>query len=133
MNGHQKDSLIRVGVYGTLKRGQSNHHFLSAARFVGHCRLNQITLFDTGPYPGAKLRPSEGVEVEVYDVTTALFAQLDELEDYNPKARSAGEYDRRQLETPFGRAWVYLFNPDVSGLRPIRRGGWPRGASSFRL
>lgn len=117
--------LNRVGVYGTLKKGHSNHHVLSNAQFVGRCKLDQITLYDIGPFPGAKLRPSDGVEVEIYDVTNKVFAQLDQLEGYNWKARKAGEYDRLQLETPFGPAWIYIYNRGVFGLREIRRGGWP--------
>lgn len=116
--------LNRVGVYGTLKKGQSNHRVLNNAQFVGRCQLDQITLYDIGPFPGAKLRPSNGVEVEIYDVTNRVFAQLDELEGYNWKAPKAGEYDRRQLETPYGPAWIYLYNPGVFGLREIGRGGW---------
>ncbi|HKK57377.1 gamma-glutamylcyclotransferase family protein [Marinobacter sp.] len=116
--------LNRVGVYGTLKKGQSNHDFLSSARFVGRCQLNQITLYDTGPFPAAKLEPSDGIEVEFYDINSKTFARLDELEGYNSQAPRSGEYDRRQLETPFGPAWIYIYNDDVSWLPQIRRGGW---------
>lgn len=125
-------SLNRVGVYGTLKKGYSNHHFLTKAHFVGCCRLKQIILYDIGPFPGAKLRPSYGVDVEVYDVTNEIFARLDELEGHKPRAPRSGEYDRRQLETPFGPVWIYIYNPDVSGLPEIRRGGWPDGSTSPR-
>lgn len=114
----------RVAVYGTLKKGQSNHPILAHAHYVGHCQLTQITLYDTGPYPGAKLRPSDGVDVEVYDVNAETFALLDDLEDYDAQAPASGLYDRVQLETEFGAAWVYLYNPDVSGLPEIRCGGW---------
>ena len=117
--------LNRVGVYGTLKKNHSNHRVLKNAQFVGRCQLDQITLYDVGPFPGAKLRPSDGIEVEIYDVTNRVFAQLDELEGYNRKAPKAGEYDRRKLETPFGPAWIYLYNRGVFGLRKIRSGSWP--------
>jgi len=116
--------LTRVAVYGTLKTDQSNHHILADSQLVGRCQLSQITLYDIGPYPGAKLRPSDGVDVEVYDVNAQTFARLDELEDYEAQAPACGLYDRLQLETEFGAAWVYLYNPDVSGHPEIRRGGW---------
>ena len=115
-----------VGVYGTLKKGQSNHHILADARFVGRCRLNQITLYDLGPYPGAKLSPGNGIDVEAYEVTREIFARLDELEGYNVEAPESGLYDRCQLETPFGAAWVYVYNGDVSGCPEILSGGWVR-------
>lgn len=116
--------LNRVAVYGTLKKGQSNHHILANAHYVSHCQLTQITVYDIGPYPGAKLRPSDGVYVEVYDVDAETFARLDELEDYDAQAPACGLYDRIQLETAFGAAWVYLYNPEVLGLPEIRSGGW---------
>ncbi|TGN41187.1 gamma-glutamylcyclotransferase family protein [Marinobacter confluentis] len=114
----------RVAVYGTLKQGQSNHHILADSPLVGRCQLKQITLYDIGPYPGAKLRSSGGIDIEVYDVTDEIFAALDELEGYIPHAPKTGHYDRCRLETPFGLVWVYVYNLDVSGLREIRCGGW---------
>ncbi|MCL7943945.1 gamma-glutamylcyclotransferase family protein [Marinobacter sp. ATCH36] len=125
MNSQHRASLTRVGVYGTLKKGQSNHQVLAGSHFVGRCQLSQICLCDLGPYPGAMLRSSEGIEVEVYDVSEQVFAGLDELEDYNPQSPHLGDYDRRQMETDFGLAWVYLYNGDVTGLPEIRWGGWP--------
>lgn len=116
--------LTRVGVYGTLKKGQSNHHFLADSRFVGRCQLDQITLYDLGPFPAAKLQPSDGIEVELYDVNNKTFARLDDLEGYNSQAPQSGEFDRRQLETAFGQAWIYLYNHDVSWYPKICRGGW---------
>ncbi len=51
----------RVAVYGTLKHGHRNHHWLNGADMLGQDRLTGITLYDLGPYPGAKLTPSTGV------------------------------------------------------------------------
>lgn len=42
-----------VFVYGTLKRGHSNHHWLAGARFVGERQLGGVQLFDLGPFPMA--------------------------------------------------------------------------------
>jgi gamma-glutamylcyclotransferase (GGCT)/AIG2-like uncharacterized protein YtfP len=74
-----------VAVYGTLKRGLRNHHWLEGADFVGSDRLHRVTLFDLGPFPGAKLEPSRGVEVEVFEVNARLLAGLDRLEDDRPR------------------------------------------------
>jgi gamma-glutamylcyclotransferase (GGCT)/AIG2-like uncharacterized protein YtfP len=117
--------LIKVGVYGTLKKGGSNHHIMAGSQFLGCCQMTRITLYDIGPYPGAKLCSSEGVDVEVYEVSGQVFDRLDVLEGYISQSPQSGDYDRRQLETSFGLAWVYLCNFDVTGLPEIRRGGWP--------
>lgn len=53
-----------VAVYGTLKRGLRNHHWLDDADFLGSDRLADVTLYDLGPFPGAKLEPSRGVEID---------------------------------------------------------------------
>ncbi len=114
----------RVAVYGTLKRGERNHHLLQGAEFLGVDHLTSITLYDLGPYPGARTEVSEGVDVELYGVSPSTFAALDELEDFNPRARHAGNYDRRVLSTAHGPAWVYLYNHSVRGCPRIHAGGW---------
>ncbi|MCG6659345.1 gamma-glutamylcyclotransferase [Halomonas campisalis] len=65
-----------VAVYGTLKRGLRNHHWLEGADFLGSDRLTGATLYDLGPYPGAKSEPSDGVEVEVFRVGPRLALPL---------------------------------------------------------
>lgn len=114
----------RVAVYGTLKRGERNHALLRGADFLGVDYLTTITLYDLGPYPGAREEASDGVEVEVYGVSPSTFAALDELEDFNPRARRAGNYDRRVMTTAHGPAWVYLYNHSVRGCPCINAGGW---------
>lgn len=114
----------RVAVYGTLKRQQSNHRVLAGSRFVGECSLNSIVLYDLGPYPGAKLERSQGVLVEVYDVDGATFARLDALEGYDSASPGSGLYDRKHLETPLGKAWVYIYNHAVPSGGAIRAGAW---------
>ncbi|MDR5892439.1 MULTISPECIES: gamma-glutamylcyclotransferase [Halomonas] len=113
-----------VAVYGTLKRGLRNHHWLAGAEFLGSDRLADVTLYDLGPYPGAKLEPSRGVEIEVFEVDARLLAGLDRLEDYRPRLPHLGLYDRAIHPTAFGPAWLYLYNPEVAGCEAIRQGGW---------
>lgn len=113
-----------VAVYGTLKRGYSNHRLLARARFLGTDHLRSVVLFDLGPYPGALERPSQGVLVEVYEVDNSGLERLDELEGYNAKAPEAGLYTRKPLGTCHGEAWVYLYNGSVRGCRRISRGSW---------
>lgn len=113
-----------VAVYGTLKRGCSNHRLLGRARFLGTDHLRSIVLFDLGPYPGARRRPSRGVLVEVYEVDRTGLQRLDVLEGYNAKAPRTGAYTRERLSTRHGDAWVYLYNRSVRGCRRISRGSW---------
>ena len=113
-----------VAVYGTLKRGLGNFHFLTDAAYLGSDTLKEITLYDLGPYPGAKAELSAGIGVEIFSVTAQQLQQLDLLEEYSPQAPAEGLYDRRLFMTHYGIAWVYLYNPPVTGLVPITTGGW---------
>lgn len=127
----------RVAVYGTLKRGLSNHYLLQDARYMGRDCLTAITLYDLGPYPGAKIQTSEGIIIEVFEVTQMQLAALDALEEYNTHAPEQGMYNRVQLKTRYGSAWVYIYNLEVEGLPAQRRGSWQPGqtrtASEVRI
>jgi gamma-glutamylcyclotransferase (GGCT)/AIG2-like uncharacterized protein YtfP len=108
-----------VFVYGTLKRGHGNHHWLLDAPFLGEAVLPDVVLHDLGPFPMAV--PGEGVvRGEVYRVDAAGLARLDRLEGY-PRL-----YDRRPLPLADGRqAWVYLGRPhQVRHVSPIADGCW---------
>ncbi|OLO03931.1 gamma-glutamylcyclotransferase family protein [Salinicola socius] len=117
-----------VAVYGTLKRGLRNHHWLDGAEFVGEDILTSVTLYDLGPYPGARAETSRGVEIEVFRVDADCLEGLDRLEDYRVAQPTAGDYDRAIYTTAHGLAWLYLYNRDVAGCPVIREGGWPAGA-----
>ncbi len=108
-----------VFVYGTLKRGHGNHHWLAEAPFQGEAVLPDVVLHDLGPFPMAV--PGEGlVRGEVYAVDAAGLARLDRLEGY-PRL-----YDRRPLPLADGRhAWVYLGRPhQVRHVSAIADGCW---------
>ena len=100
-----------VFVYGTLRRGFSNHRFLAGARFVGPghtVESHGLYLEDGIPY----LAAGEGrypVVGEVYAVDAAVLAVLDELEEH-PRV-----YTRRLAPIVLGDgrrliAWVYFAN-----------------------
>lgn len=125
----QRTSL--VAVYGTLKRGLRNHHWLAGAEFVGEDTLTTTTLYDLGTCPGARLEPSHGIDIEVFRVDSRCLTDLDRLEDYRVRAPKTGTYDRTVHDTAFGPAWLYLYNLDVAGYPAIRQGGWsPSDVSS---
>lgn len=111
-----------VAVYGTLKRGQSNHHWLAGARFLGRCLLRGLTLHDLGPYPMAVPGPNGAavVHAELYRLFPGGLARLDLLEDY-PE-----EYDRCLWPLDDGRsAWVYVGRPEqVQGCPVVSGGDW---------
>lgn len=109
---------MRVFVYGTLRRGANNHHWLEGARYLGQCRTApRYRLLDLGAYPMLVTGGRTAVVGEVYAISRRLLARLDVLEDY-PR-----EYSRTLMGTPWGRAWVYLRSSPPPGRR-LPGGDW---------
>jgi len=116
-----------VFVYGTLKRGQANHHWLSGAPWRGEIVLAGLVLHDLGPFPMAV--EGEGtVRGELYAVDAAGLARLDVLEGY-PRL-----YTRQTRPLPDGRrAWVYVGRAaQVRHAPQLPDGTWHGGSRSRR-
>lgn len=122
-----------VFVYGTLKRGGSNHRLLAGQTLIGPARLAPgFALYALGEYPGLVAEPSSADRVtgELWAVDDAGLAALDELEglaeglyarvlavlDEWPGGPAAG--------ARFAGAQVYVYLRDVSG-RPRLGDTWP--------
>lgn len=109
-----------VFVYGTLKRGLSNHHYLRRARFVGEATTPAgFLLFDLGAYPGAWMPGPLALHGEVYEVDSLTLAALDHLEEV-PRM-----YRRERVETQFGTAIVYVLQRMPRQARTCPAGVWP--------
>ena len=75
--------MTTLFVYGTLKRGGSNHAHLAGQKFLGPARTAAgYTLVSLGDYPGLVLSPDdrEGVTGELWSVDDPCLAHLDEFE-----------------------------------------------------
>jgi gamma-glutamylcyclotransferase (GGCT)/AIG2-like uncharacterized protein YtfP len=109
----------RVFVYGTLLRGEVNHHLLAGAEFLGPHRTDACyTLYDLGAYPGLSRGGRAAVAGEVYRIDDAGMRQLDRLEDY-PRL-----YGRLLIPSPYGRAWIYVYRRRLKDLPVIPSGDW---------
>ncbi|MEB3200012.1 MAG: gamma-glutamylcyclotransferase [Synechococcaceae cyanobacterium] len=115
------DGRQAVFVYGSLKAGEANHHWLAGARSLGRRRLVGAVLHDLGPYPMALLQPGGGViHGELYGVDAKALARLDQLEDV------PAEYLRSLRPLSDGAmAWVYHGRPaQVLGSPSLPLGDW---------
>lgn len=111
-----------VFAYGTLRAGESNAHFLAQAIWQGRYRLpDGYRLYDLGAYPAAiEDAGGGGLTGEVYAIDDVQLAALDRLEEY-PE-----EYDRVCVTTPWGEAWLYVYNAaldDALDQAPLIAGG----------
>lgn len=110
-----------VFVYGTLKRGGANHHFLAEQKFVGEARTAPgFRLFDLGGYPGMVAQPDDrdGIGGEVWAVDTAALVRLDALEGL-----AQGLYRREAIPLlpPFADRGIegYIYNRSTEGHREV--------------
>jgi gamma-glutamylaminecyclotransferase len=72
-----------VFTYGTLLKGEVNHHLLAQACFVAEARTEPcFELFDLGPFPAMSTGGETAVLGEVYAVDDATLARLDHLEGH---------------------------------------------------
>lgn len=114
------DDQLPLFVYGTLKRGQSNHARLDGARWLGLAALEGLQLYDLGPFPMAI--PGVGrVEGELYGLSPRQLPAIDAFEGC-PRL-----YQRRRLPLADGRlVWVYVGHPrQVRHSRLLPGGAWP--------
>lgn len=110
-----------VFVYGTLKRGGSNHRYMAGQTFVGEARTGPgYRLYSLDGFPGMVMQADdrEGVRGEVWSVDSACLERLDELE-----GTAEGLYRREPvpLQAPFAgrRVEGYLYLHSVEGRRKV--------------
>ena len=120
--------MTRVFVYGTLKRGGSNHSFLAAQSFLGAVRTAPgYILYSLGDYPGMVRMADDttGVVGELWAVDDAGLKQLDLLEGV-----AEGLYERLEVQLApnrlAGSAQTYLYTRPLPGLPPLGD-HWPVG------
>ena len=121
--------MTTLFIYGTLKRGGSNHPFLAGQHFLGLARtLPGFTLYSLGDYPGMVRAPGDtaGVTGELWSVDEACLTELDRLEGLDE-----GLYERvdvvlapNHLATS---AQTYLYLQPHHGLAPAGD-TWPVGS-----
>lgn len=126
-------STHSVFVYGTLRKGGSNHFRMDGAKFVGKGTVEgEIYLIDSNPefvFPALKLDPVGRVIGEVYQVTKAHLKALDAFEGISERNEEPYEYRRVKtgVEMESGEqefAWLWEWNSSLDGAKPLPQGDW---------
>lgn len=112
---------MRIFVYGTLKRGCSNHAHLSGQQFVREAvTAPRYRLVDCGGYPGMVPAEDAGTSVkgEVWEVDERGLEVLDLLEDV-----AVGLYAVERVSLLGGDAaedvYTYIYKWSVEGLPDV--------------
>ena len=120
--------MHHVFVYGTLRKEQTNAHYMQSAICIADKAWTYGKLFDTNEgYPAMTYSSEEKVYGEVYEVNDDILSKLDELEEYTGNAET-DLYDRitqtvyvadRKIE-----AYVYIAQDKKMILKVIDSGDW---------
>jgi gamma-glutamylcyclotransferase (GGCT)/AIG2-like uncharacterized protein YtfP len=116
-------SMETVFVYGTLRRGGSNHHRLDGAEFVAMATVRG-RLYRIDWYPGLIADENAGEVIgEIHRVPAGMLPALD---DYEGAEYRRVKMDVRSVngEPANSRAWVWLWDGPVDESRRISGGDW---------
>lgn len=117
---------IKLFVYGTLKKGYSNHRALEGAKFIGNCKtLPLYRMIDFGGFPGVLPKGNTAITGEMYLVSHQQMKRIDLIEGYPVF------YTRVPIRTgAYGTALMYMLSPQWAArnenneYRPIETGCW---------
>ncbi|MFP7334952.1 gamma-glutamylcyclotransferase family protein [Shouchella clausii] len=92
MQGNNKNLLF---VYGTLRKGGANDHYLQHSELVeGLCWITGEMHNTPFGYPIVRFRGQEKIIGELYAITSEELDRIDKLEGYDPEGKSENEYER---------------------------------------
>ncbi|WP_212936546.1 gamma-glutamylcyclotransferase family protein [Bacillus hominis] len=120
--------MHHVFVYGTLRKGQTNAHYIQGATCIAEEAWVYGKLFDTNEgYPAMICPSEEKVYGEVYEVDDEVLQKLDELEEYTGNAET-DLYDRITQTAYFAdkeiHAYVYVAHDKEILKKIIDSGDW---------
>ena len=103
----------KVFVYGTLMKGEGNHHFLEDSKLLGASSVEGYDMYNVGWFP-AIVRGDSRILGELYEVSQEDMPSIDALE-------GEGSLYRRRCEITKDNeiAYLYEYLDDISGLERI--------------
>lgn len=114
-----------VFVYGTLKKGNHNHHLIAKANYCGkaHTTKSEYQMYHLGGFPGVT-KGDRVIYGEVYMVNEDVMKSLDRLEGhpsfYERILVPVGIYGDKKGEETSTKAWIYIYKGDTTDCMPIK-------------
>ena len=117
-----------VFVYGTLRKGGSNHFRMSGTDFVGGGKISG-RMYRIDWYPALLCGGEASVKGELYRVSDSTLEALDRFEGITPDATEPREYRRVKTSVLLesgqtGDAWVWEWAGGIGGAQPLDGEDW---------
>lgn len=107
--------MIRLGVYGTLKKGNRLNYVLKDSKFLGEIEIPGFDMYSLGYYPAIE-RGSGSILAEIYEVSDRVLKLTDSIEGFVQENSPYNYYNRIKVDTDtFGPIYLYEF-PRASEL-----------------
>lgn len=122
-----------VATYGSLRASMYNHpHYLATSECKGTFSTEpEYTLHSLGSFPGLKLNGNTSIVMEVYEVDEGTLKRLNQLEGYHPNEEPTF-YDRIEIDTPWGKAFTYIYVNKLSEDSIVESGDWVEYANEYK-
>ncbi|MBD3707016.1 gamma-glutamylcyclotransferase [Enterobacter hormaechei] len=109
---------MRIFVYGSLRTEARQQPLDDQRPVAGKLHNRKLPVVQSGPLSEGAVPGNGTVQGEVYRIDNATLAELDALRT------GGGEYARQLIQTPYGSAWMYVYQRSVDGLTLIESGNW---------
>lgn len=132
------ENAVLIGVYGTLRLDQSNHHCIKddGSIYLGTVETKPIyTMYNLGGFPGLVKDGTDSAVVEVFAVANpSVQSRVDRLEGYrgeefnDPSVPGSNMYNKELINTEFGPTYIYIYNgtPYSRHINIIKHGDWTK-------
>lgn len=123
----QKDGSVLFAVYGTLRKGCHNRHYLGNAKLLGTTKTNpEYTMYNRGGFPIVCPGGNTSIVIEVYKTSDpSVIDNINRLEGYTGvRGNPLNWYDTCSVATPYGDANMFIQNKVSNNLPIIESGDW---------
>ena len=101
------NKTILIAVYGTLRKGFSNHPYMSKASFIGKGKTKDLYTLTASGIPFVSKNPRVQVTVEIYELPMNELIFVDRLEGH-PDFYCREEIDCILDTKEQRKAWLYF-------------------------
>lgn len=112
----------KLFIYGSLKKGYSNHKVLEGAKFIkDYTTTYKYTLLNLGHFPGLYQNGVTPITGEIWEVDDAKLSKLDWFEghpNHFERRKMVGELEGKE------DLWCYFYNIKNFGAPVILNGIW---------